>query len=483
MSGATGTDGATGAARAAERGRLAAALEEFAGRPEHTAFRQRSEAWAARRRDAIGGSELATVLGLNPYDDVAGMVGKKLGLLPRGGGNLPCLWGTFFEAVVERVVGLDLGTPLWGTDICVPVPPGQPLAGVHANSPDGYAILHLCRRAGGAAWDIVTAAAPRGTTFTASSTGPDDGIPETLRGAPEPGGAPDEERDVAALLEFKCPFSRLPTGGVPPQYAPQVQSGLAVSPAAGVGLFVDAVFRRCRLDELGPGRGWRPHPRDRPWAGALAWGVAAIYGAAPPEGVPAPPVDLGAVDDSALAERLGLGGRAEPGPVCFADGRGGEAGAPAEEGLAAAAAATRPGETLVAVLPWKLFELHYVPVAREPGFLARVAEPVLAAAAALRRVAAAPRPALAYAEYVIDVRGETDDAGADLAALYGEGAGWDAGRTVGAAEGGAQILQGLGGGGADLAALYGEGAGWGTKNGANGAGADLAALYGGPAAR
>jgi hypothetical protein len=55
------------------------------------------------------------------------------------------------------------------------------------------------------------------------------------------------------LLEFKCPLSRRPDGGVPKQYLPQLWSGLAVSPVAHAGLFVDVVFRKCALADLGPG--------------------------------------------------------------------------------------------------------------------------------------------------------------------------------------------------------------------------------------
>jgi hypothetical protein len=97
------------------------------------------------------------------------------------------------------------------------------------------------------------------------------------------------EQAQIMLLEFKCPLSRQPTGDVPPQYRPQLWSGLAVSPVASAGLFVDAVFRRCALADLGPGPAFdvEYHRRRDPesWPGAVAWGLIGVY--APALGAPA----------------------------------------------------------------------------------------------------------------------------------------------------------------------------------------------------
>lgn len=330
----------------------------YAGRP-----RQRSAEWAAARAETVGGSELAALLGRNPYSSSLAVVRQKAGLDPWRG-NAACWWGTLFEGVAECVVERLLGTRLVGTDISVPAPVSSGLAGAHANSPDGYGVVDVAVAADGVIEAVV---------------GPGVGLPPGTR----------RERAVA-LFEFKCPVSRRPTGEVPPQYLPQVLSGLALSPVASLGIFADMVFRKCSLDDLADDGAYDVayHARDPPegLGDAVAHGVIFVYeegegGAA--ESAAAPPRDFGeapAWEFDGLLRALSEGGcRADPGAVCVGPpSRGpGEFAPPA-------------GRRATGAIPWKLFDARLIAVDRDPDFLATVVGPVrqcLADAARVRRAA------------------------------------------------------------------------------------------------
>jgi hypothetical protein len=417
---------------------------------------QRSEAWRRGMATTVGGSEIAALRGCNPYKGFFDVVAEKVALLSGRddwtGGGRACWWGTLFEDAVAAVVGEDLGSPVRGDEICVQARPG------HRTSPDGFLVARFYRDAAGGR--------------------------RLWRTHVRPSAACDAR---VALLEFKCPHSRAPTGAAPKQYVPQVESGLAVAPVASLGLFVDAVFRKCPLAALGdapgydeeyhrtdrgrfgPGLpvawgaifvyaprldaprrvrlGWRAEawaPGDPGEAGrdtdaaAAAWGLLAAAGGVYLPGAPdagGDLVDLGAADEATFDRVLGLVDRRRfpvwRAPPRFADGRGGLSPAPGGPGgpprlgpaelgalgdrahaaaLAAAAAAydapadfagalaearrrAPPHHWLLGVLPWKLLELDYVPVARDPAFFEHTG-PLIARVHALAASAmASPDPA------------------------------------------------------------------------------------------
>jgi hypothetical protein len=410
------------------RRRLHEELERFVARFAGRA-RQRSEGWLAAKASSIGGSEIAALMGLNPYSTPADVVAAKAGLKPFGG-NVACWWGTMFEAVVERAVELDCGTELLGTDISVPAPPESGLEGLHANSPDGYAAVAL--------YEGPPAGAPEGEVGWRLLTTD----AETRAAA---AGRPVEW--AAALLEFKSPYRRLPKGEVPGHYRPQLWSGLALSPPASLGLFVDAAFRKCSLADLGPGRaydaGYHRERRPRHWDGPVAWGLTGVFAPrpdAPPTGDagadwlraraaqaawalaakalgcvgPPPhvaaaagqpfcpdPVDFGDCPPAAFDELMALLGdgrcRARHLDPCFPDGRGGPLRTAAAIGRAVdgLGAAADEGWYFLGFIPWKLFELDYAFVERRPGFLEEIAPLVRGCLEAAARIRAAPDPAAA----------------------------------------------------------------------------------------
>lgn len=384
----------------------------------HTAAgaKQRGAKWRQLMGETVGGSELAALLRMSPYKSFYDVVEEKLAAQTGAaggfdGGGPACWWGTLFEGVIELVVAADLGSPLRGTDICIRATPG------HRTSPDGYLVVRVAPGEGPGLWT-------------------------TDRGPP-----PETCVPLVALVEFKCPYSRRPDGAVPKHYRPQVWSGLSVSPLAHFGLFVDSVFRKCSLEALGPGPEYdreyhRAKSDQAPWGDPFAWGLIAVYaprldaprrvrmGWRGEEWAPGDP-DPGAPDaDASLAAWqvhsacLGMSSRAggadasldaadlgecppkvfdralglidrrrfpvRLAPPTFADGRG------ARGGLAAAVREFHgnppAGHWLLGLLPWKLFEVNYVPVAPRPGFADEIAPLVAGVHAAVAAARAAPDP-------------------------------------------------------------------------------------------
>ena len=385
-------------------------------------MRQRDHSWYTALGVTIGGSELAALMGLNPYSSAFDVIMDKLTTLAGGnswgGGGEACWWGTLFEDVIGAYVEADLGAPIRGDDICIREHPG------HRNSPDGYIVARLYRGAGGSRHVWTTDMSPH---------------------------VPTVERIL--LLEFKCPMSRKPLGTVPRQYKPQVWSGLAVSPVAHLGLYVDAVFRKCGIADLGDtpdyDTGYHRFDHGR-WALPVAWGLIGVYaprldaprrvrlgwrgdewaaGDPDPDAADAdaaqaawevhstyfetplagePEVaDLGDMAAPPFNRALGLVDRKRfpvaRGAACFADGRG--AALHTGGGVGAAIAALRRGAPadhwLLGVLPWKLFEVDYVPVERRPGFMAEVA-PLIAE---VHRTVAAARETADPAAYAARATG------------------------------------------------------------------------------
>jgi hypothetical protein len=410
----------------AARAEAQAALDAWvAQHAEHA--RQRTAGWYARRPKTIGGSDLPALLGMNGYKTYAEVVGKKAGALgPRPPPSIAMVLGTVYEGATEAYIAVDCGAPVVGGDLSIPARAWTGMEGLHWNSPDGYVALELWLSEGpqdpaGGAWRIARTDA-----------------------ATQAAAAGRPRRGAAARVEIKNPLARRPTGAVPREYRAQLWSGLELAPPAEFGLYVDAVTRRCALEELGPAPGYDAelHDRDDEEERArapLAWGFAAVYaptmawaqgrpagaargkalqaataaarayraafGLAPPRGGGgglADVIDLGRAEAADLlavlveidARRFAAG---HWGPV-FADGRGPVRGdwGRAVEGAARGAPA---GWRLLGVLPWKILDVAYAIEERRPGFAAEAAPVVRAALEAAAALRAEPDTARAWRKW------------------------------------------------------------------------------------
>lgn len=167
---------------------------------------QHSAEWFAARSTVIGGSSIATIQQINPYNSIRNLVSERIGL-SKFVANIRPQWGNLFEEVIKRVVELMLQCKVYGEDLYVPGPPGT------AYSPDGLAAVDA---------DLIA-------EHTGYHTWP-------------------RERSLTVLMEFKCPYSRIPKTTMPPYYVPQVKMGLDILRLPTHALFVEGVFRRCSYD-------------------------------------------------------------------------------------------------------------------------------------------------------------------------------------------------------------------------------------------
>jgi hypothetical protein len=170
---------------------------------------QGSEEWLKTRQSIIGGSELSILINKNPYTTIADLVASKCNLLPFSGNVIATKWGNIFEEVTRNIVQMIYLPDIPLTEECI-YETGS-LEGViphHRFSPDGLTVL--------------VKRMPNG-----------DFVPTIV------------------LLEFKSPLSTIPNKNIPPHYLPQVLAGMCDIDMVEAGLFVNAVFRKCTLDQFG----------------------------------------------------------------------------------------------------------------------------------------------------------------------------------------------------------------------------------------
>jgi hypothetical protein len=165
---------------------------------------QKSAAWYSLKQKTIGGSEVATVLGLNPFKKPYALVAEKIGLPGTAfNGNIATRWGNLFESVTRDYTALIL-------QMKKPILEAGSIEGVidrQRYSPDGLGVVRL------------------------------------LTG--------DTEYDYfIVLFEFKSPLRSVPDGKVPKQYMPQVQTGLLSIPICETGIFVNNMYRKCPIKDI-----------------------------------------------------------------------------------------------------------------------------------------------------------------------------------------------------------------------------------------
>jgi hypothetical protein len=154
---------------------------------------QHSELWKKEKVLTVGGSSLATIMGINHFSTIDKLIRDRIGLSSFTG-DIKTQWGNLFEEVIKLCVEYTLNCEILGEDLFVFGPPNT----YTSYSPDGLSVV--------------------------------------------------DNRVI--LFEFKCPFSRIPNGKPPIYYIPQVKMGLELLNVCQQGLFVEGVYRRCCWDDL-----------------------------------------------------------------------------------------------------------------------------------------------------------------------------------------------------------------------------------------
>lgn len=175
--------------------------------------KQGSAEWILMKQDYIGGSEIATLLGINIFSKINDLIIKK-SIGSGFSGSIKTRWGNIFEILVTKYVEYDKNTQVLGDDIFI-------IGNIQhqAYSPDGLGVMMFTELESIDDFDYVQ-----------------HDIPKII------------------LFEFKSPYNRIPNGYVPKYYVPQVKSGLDTIEMTEAGLFVEGVFRRCYWEDLGNNR-------------------------------------------------------------------------------------------------------------------------------------------------------------------------------------------------------------------------------------
>ena len=202
---------------------------------------QRSNKWLEMRKFGFGGSEVASLLGINPYMKEKDLIRQKIGIVEtKWNGNIYTRWGVVQEENTKRFIELIFNMNIEEINILKGAIDGQ------LYSPDGIGVVNLRY------FDYEMSKALNKYFYT--------------------------------LFEFKAPFCRIPSGIIPKEYMPQIQSGLSVIDDIDNALFVNALYRMCSLTQFGLNNSYNInfHSSDKnknykPDSNPIALGIIVIY--------------------------------------------------------------------------------------------------------------------------------------------------------------------------------------------------------------
>lgn len=165
--------------------------------------KQGSEKWLEERKTIIGGSEMSIITGDNSFSTIAGLVSQKVGLTTFSG-NIATRWGNLFEPITNTICNLIFNPELsiYETGSIQNI-----MVKNQKFSPDGLTVMK----------------------FRMS-----DKLVKYL----------------ITLLEYKAPFSSIPTISIPKHYLPQVKTGMCAIEEVEISLFINNMFRKCKYKDI-----------------------------------------------------------------------------------------------------------------------------------------------------------------------------------------------------------------------------------------
>lgn len=176
--------------------------------------KQGTEDWLKARK--IGGSEISSLFGKNPWKKEVNLIKLKTGLTQSFKGNLYTRWGHIMEVITTKITENIFNTKIKEVNMLYGSIYGQ------SYSPDGVGIVKLkC-----------------------------EGDNEVQLSNDVVLIRENQHEYFYILFEFKAPFSRIPCGKIPINYIYQIQSGLSVIKEADKSLYIDALYRICSLKDF-----------------------------------------------------------------------------------------------------------------------------------------------------------------------------------------------------------------------------------------
>jgi hypothetical protein len=219
----------------------------------------------------IGGSELGTLLNLNPYQKLPQLISSKIKLNDFRG-NTSTRWGNLFEEVLFQLSDTFLRAETQETG-SIPGMRDPEFGVISSYSPDRIGVVsstELFKKV-----NDVNFMVGNDVSFP-------DRVSQLLT----------EKEKVIVLFEGKCPLKRIPDSKVPRQYTVQPLAGACTIPITDVCLFVDGMFRKCSVLDFDLGKEYDTEFHDKDVENCihvddpLVCGFIGIYEPLPPGSKP-----------------------------------------------------------------------------------------------------------------------------------------------------------------------------------------------------
>ncbi len=187
-------------------------LQEFLNKHKDLP-KQGSSEWLNQRKLTVGGSQIATLMGVNKYENVRSFVKTKMDMYSFKK-EAPLWFGNLMEPCIEQFVEIEYNTKTYETG-SLPCEFNNHLS----YSPDGLCIISK------------------------------DKLKKVM--SKEELDSMGSDKESVILLEFKSPFMRkIKYGEVPEYYIPQPLLGMEIIDIAEASIFIECVFRFCSYSDL-----------------------------------------------------------------------------------------------------------------------------------------------------------------------------------------------------------------------------------------
>lgn len=232
--------------------------------------KQGSSEWLAQRKNTVGGSQIASIMGINKYENLKQFILSKTNKYTFK--KAPPLWfGSLMEPCVEQYVAHVYNTKTYETG-SLPCEFNDKLS----YSPDGLGIV------------------PKNKLQELSS----QGILHDL----DCEGLPDHP---IVLFEFKSPYMRvISSGDIPEYYLPQPLLGMEIIDISDISVFIECVFRFSSISDLRNNRYSRYHFDRQRLDDFIAFSGISLFWKGKPEDLGLLTTDLASVTDKHLINKL-----------------------------------------------------------------------------------------------------------------------------------------------------------------------------------
>lgn len=184
--------------------------------------KQGSIEWLNSRLETIGGSEISTILGLNPYQDIKKLLNQKLGIT-KFVKSAPLWFGTILEYPLQKYTELVFNTDVYETG-SIQFEKSKYIK----YSPDGISVIKKDKlKRVFKDFDIINSTSLFDNTLD------------------------NNNEELIILFEFKNPYMRvIKYNEIPVYYKPQPQLGLDVIDICEASIFIESVFRFCSYNDI-----------------------------------------------------------------------------------------------------------------------------------------------------------------------------------------------------------------------------------------